>query len=153
MKQSTAANHLLLHFTILISVLFATACSGSKDSQLITAAFNGDLAAVKDSLRNASSIDAKANDGWTALSVAAREGHYDVVVFLLGKGADINALEDGGNSALFWAAFSGNIKIVNLLLQKGADIGKKCAKCQTPLEIAKSKGFDNIVAILQKYSN
>lgn len=67
-------------------------------------------------LEGGANPDGRANDDWTALTVAAREGHPAVVEVLLKAGADVNMPEGGGNTPLFWAAWGGQLEIVELLL-------------------------------------
>ncbi|NIM06561.1 MAG: ankyrin repeat domain-containing protein, partial [Deltaproteobacteria bacterium] len=45
-------------------------------------------------------IDARDNDGKSALIMAALMGHADSVKLLLEKGADVNAHDNGGRTAL-----------------------------------------------------
>ena len=53
-------------------------------------------------------------DGWTALTMAAREGHADTLTALLRAGTKVNAPE-GGNTALFWAAIHDHKEAVSVL--------------------------------------
>ena len=53
--------------------------------------------------------------GWTALMVAARYGHLEVVKVLLAKGADVNAKDNAGNTALMVAAKYGHPEVVKIL--------------------------------------
>jgi ankyrin repeat protein len=79
--------------------------------------------------------------GDTALIAASREGHKDVVAYLLGRGADIEARGEYGSRALTAAAF--------YLLDRGADIEAHDADCFcTPLVAAASRGHRGVVECL-----
>lgn len=123
---------------IILGILALIACSNAEDSRLVAFSADGNLVLVEASLAKASDINATVNDGWTALTISAREGHIDVVEYLLNHGADINTPESGGNSPMFWAAFGGHVEIVKLLLDRGTDATRKCSRprCQMPIEIA-----------------
>jgi ankyrin repeat protein len=76
--------------------------------------------AVKVLLENGADVNAKDNDGGTALMWAARRGYVDVVVLLLVQRADVNSRNKNGETALMWAAREGNPDVVNLLKAHGA---------------------------------
>jgi len=63
-------------------------------------------------------VNASANNGWTALMLASRCGHYNIVRLLLEAGADVNAKDDDGSTALMLASRNGYIDIVRLLKSK-----------------------------------
>ncbi|KAA0170630.1 hypothetical protein FNF28_01392 [Cafeteria roenbergensis] len=63
-----------------------------------------------------------ANNGVTALIVAAEHGHKDTVELLLDRGADLEATDDDGSTALVFAASGGHKDTVELLLDRGADL-------------------------------
>jgi hypothetical protein len=65
-------------------------------------------------------INAKNNNGETALSCAADVGETNVVKLLLARKADINAVDMVGETALGIAKRTGNVAIVQLLRQAGA---------------------------------
>jgi Tfp pilus assembly protein PilF len=67
------------------------------------------------------SMDARAEDGSTALMIASNTGRADAVRILLSLGANPNAKADTGWTALLGAADEGNQEIVKLLLDAGAD--------------------------------
>jgi len=56
---------------------------------------------LKELLPQVSSVDVIANDGWTALTVASRNGDIEIVSFLLDNGSEVNASEGSGHSAIF----------------------------------------------------
>ena len=67
----------------------------SLNDQLIQAATNGDTATVQQLLDQGANIEAKAENGGTALIWAANEGKTGVMKLLLEKGANIDASNDG----------------------------------------------------------
>ncbi len=64
-------------------------------------------------------VNQKLQDGSTALTLSAREGHKDVVELLLTKGADVNAKLEDGSTALTFATKNKHKNIVMLLSSKG----------------------------------
>jgi hypothetical protein len=60
------------------------------NEDLLSAARQGDLAAVKAALTNGAAVEAKTPYGQTPLYLAAMSGHEDVVRFLLDKGASVD---------------------------------------------------------------
>lgn len=57
----------------------------------------------------------------TALLVAAREGHREIVRLLLAAGADVDG-RGGAMTPLAAAALRGHIQVVDFLLRRGADV-------------------------------
>ncbi|GHV31665.1 hypothetical protein FACS1894167_14250 [Synergistales bacterium] len=72
-------------------------------------------------------VNAKDNDGRTALIGAAMaNSNLEVIALLLKGGADINAKGEHDMTALMWAASNNpNPKVLELLLKGGADINAK----------------------------
>ena len=84
----------------------------------------------------------------TALMIAARKEHKDIVELLLGKDANVNLANNNGATALMIAAESGHKDIVELLLGKGADVNKPTTDGWTALMIAAQNGHKDIVELL-----
>ncbi len=97
--------------------------------------------------------------GDTALIVAAREGHPAAVQTLLGLNANPNASNSSRFTPLHLAAAGvwpgqedAYAQIVNMLFESGSDVTAKDSRGRTPIEIAKAKGHDRIVRILQSHN-
>ncbi len=77
------------------------------------------------SLDAGADVNAKDNNGvhngQTALILAVRLGHTDVVRTLLDAGADVNAKDNDGQTALWEAAYGGHTDIVEILRAAGAE--------------------------------
>ncbi|XP_050060962.1 ankyrin repeat domain-containing protein 6-like isoform X2 [Aphis gossypii] len=91
------------------------------------AASTGDSGSVAELLA-AGSVDANAQDavGYSAVQIAAAEGHLDVLRLLLRHDANVN-LHDNlhGNTALHEASWKGYSKTVALLASSGSDLDRK----------------------------
>src|SRR5581483_83384 len=85
-------------------------------------------------------VNAKDERGWTALMIAARDNHPDLVRLLLTHGAAVNLTNQEGETALMHAADNDLRAIVQLLLKYGASIDMKSNLGWTALMYAASKG-------------
>lgn len=66
-------------------------------------------------------IEAKNNNGWTALFAAARNGKADVIKLLLQDGADIRSKDNNGRSLLHITARFGQFELIDTFCQAGFD--------------------------------
>ncbi len=97
-------------------------------------------------------VNARGEDGSTALHVASGWGRIDIAKLLLAKGADVNARtvsqwSDSGSTPLHWAARRGRCDIAGLLLAQRANVNAKDSEGRTPLHVA-AKGCHCEVAKL-----
>ena len=71
-----------------------------------------------------SGADVDLTDIWgrTALSLAAEEGHHDVVDHLIKQQANINTTDDDGESPLIIPAREEHLQVCVLLTDSGADV-------------------------------
>jgi ankyrin repeat protein len=86
---------------------------------------------------------------YTALHFAARNGHLDVMNFLLNNGAEID-FRTGKNimTPLFFAIYFGQYDAVSLLLEKGADVNISKGGMATPLTAALKNKYFRIAKLL-----
>ena len=72
-------------------------------------------------LQRGSEVDRSvSNTGETALHMAAKQGHLDIVMLLVGNGANINIEDSSGMTPMSVAAARGKINVVNFFQKKGA---------------------------------
>lgn len=116
------------------------------------AAKNGSLPAVKYFYKeDPSNVNKKnKNDGnSTPLHYASREGHFEIVQFLISKGAETDPVESGYMATpLIKAARYGHLFIVKYLLDNGANINHQTQFNDTPLQWAVSENYLDIVKLL-----
>jgi len=93
-------------------------------------------------------INLTANDGSTALHVAAYNGRVEAIRALIKAGANINQQKNGGNTPLHAAAYNGNVTAIRALLNGNANINRRNEKGETPLYIAAHSGHLNAVESL-----
>ncbi|XP_046547959.1 inversin-like [Haliotis rubra] len=87
--------------------------------------------------------------GRTPVMEAAKNGHKEVVVFLLSKGADVSLVDVSGNHLLHTACEGGNIEVVKYVLaQDSVDINARNKKGKTAADTAKSHGLLHILDLL-----
>jgi ankyrin repeat protein len=117
------------------------------NEKLLEAVIEGNLKIVKEELpatfrgiKVKGNVDAKDEDGKTALVWASLMGHTEVVKTLLEAGADVNAKDKSGIAALIRASLGGYTEIVKILLEAGADVNAKAKSGITALIRASEDG-------------
>jgi ankyrin repeat protein len=113
---------------------------------IVEGAKRGDLEEVRRLVqRGRGLVDAVYRD-MSPLIAAARNGHVEVVRYLLDEGADIN-LRPGGLTGLSYACLEGRLQVVALLLACGARTTPSGGGW-TPLIYAAREGHTGIVELL-----
>ena len=88
------------------------------------------------------------NDGRTALMVASKNGHQQVVELLLNEKADLNIQNNDGMTALMLASKNGHQQVVELLLNEKADPNIQNNDGRTALMLASGNGHQQVVELL-----
>lgn len=120
----------------------------SNATPLYIAAQEGDEKCCELLLDRGANIEARVVGGATPL-IAASDKHESVCKLLLTRGADVNAVDNLGCTALHLAVFSDNVSVAKLLISKGAQQVKTKKGKQTPLDIAKRRGFLDMISLLK----
>jgi uncharacterized protein len=92
---------------------------------LVEAARIGNARRVAGLLADGAPVNGTADDGETALHVAAHASHSGVVEVLLNAGAKVDARNQLGRSPLWNAASCGNLELAQRLLLAGADVNMR----------------------------
>jgi len=122
----------------------------------------GEGTGIKTSGENAISVAARQGSPWALrvlLEARARQADLDralmlgcanaaVVRVALEAGAHVNAKGRRGETPLICAASAGAAEAVSALLEAGANVDATSEQGRTASEVAKLKGFDEIVALL-----
>ena len=141
----------------------------SFSSGLLRAAENGINKAVQFLLEMGVNIDNVDSNGRTALMLASKAGHEEIVETLLSArangsqdghsrvgqillkgGADPNIQEKDGRSALMYASQNGHSEVVQILLKGGADPNIQEKDGRSALMYASLNGHSEVVQILLK---
>lgn len=93
------------------------------NAQLFDAARKGDAPLLQDLLVRGADINARNEDGWTALHLARGNGRLDTVAALVVSGADIEIRSDRGQSPMEVAVLIGGARMVLALIAAGSAEG------------------------------
>lgn len=114
----------------------------------LNAAAKGEVAIVETLLKQGVPIDSQTKkEGYTALMLAAAEGHTNVLKFLIDSGAKLNAHAKRRETAVHLAAMHCKKETLEMLLAHKAE-SKLTDTGLTPLMLAASSGCDEIVELL-----
>ncbi len=130
----------------------ATATIIRDETALHLAAWRGHAQTAAALLAAGAAVNAKDENRWTPLHLAADGGHEDVVRLLLDHKANPNAVNNqvaDKFSPLHAAVLSGKREVVGLLLDHGADpdVGRD-SKNGSALHLAADKGLPDMAALL-----
>lgn len=107
---------------------------------MIEGARYGDEEDVQEALRNSADVDAKDEEGRTALHMAAANAYMSIARRLLQAGANTEVQNETGSTALHWACVAGSAPMVELLLANGANPAALNMAGQAPIDGALENG-------------
>lgn len=114
-----------------------------KKTVLMWAVEKGREVVIDKCFENGTFLEARDNDGWTAVMYAARRGNIEICSKLLNYGANLDvATTEDGFTALHLAAGNGHVLVCVALIEAGANFDKKDVAGKVPFEylrIAKSR--------------
>ncbi len=93
-------------------------------------------------------VDGKNEQGWTALTLAAKDGCIDAINFLLTQNCNVDSLSKDGSSSLMLAAGEGHNGICELLLSRDCSIDTQNNVGSTALILAAKNGHKEIIDLL-----
>ena len=96
-------------------------------------------------------IDQRTTYGFTALHIASRYGHTDMVELLKARNADIEAINDLGHTSLHLSIIGGHKATSLLMLQLGADPGKQTSDGLDPELLALQNGHQDLADSICKF--
>jgi ankyrin repeat protein len=119
------------------------------DNQVWQGAWDGNVEQVRSAVDKGANVNVRGKGGWAPLLVAARNGHFDVVQYLVEHGADIEQSDNSRDKTpLLAAAFKGHYDIVKYLVDKGAKVNVQAINGWTPLHDAAYVGSVDVVKYL-----
>jgi uncharacterized protein len=134
----------------------AGAFSGDGFTALHLAAFMGHPAAVRVLLERGANPNAVATSAEIGpvqpLHSAAATRQLEAARLLIVHGADVNARQAAGFTPLHEAAGNGDVALGRVLLEAGADPTARKDDSQTPSDVARERGHDVILALLEQRS-
>src|SRR5712691_2446873 len=135
---------------LLCSTIFAGAALAADTSSvpLVTAAKQGDRAAVRSLLNGIPQKVIAGPEGTAALVWAASRNDAEMVGLLIGAGADVKSANEFGATALYAAAANPDAAITGKLLAAGADANAALLSGETALMEAARRGNLDIVRVL-----
>jgi ankyrin repeat protein len=113
-----------------------------KTAAFIERAAFGDIAGMARLRKAGVPVDAKGEDGWTALLIAIDDDRREVVEWLLKHGADKNLANKDGDTPAMCAAYSQSSVCLNLLVEAGCDLDRTRSNGRTALMVALSADPD-----------
>lgn len=119
------------------------------DHQLWYAAYDGDTQQVISSIEQGADANFRGKGGFSPIVIAARNGHLDIVRYLVEHGAKVDQRDNNRKkSALLAAAFKGHYDVVQYVVEHGADLNVQAVNGWTPLHDAAYIGDFEIVKLL-----
>jgi hypothetical protein len=115
---------------------------------LLGSAYFGLSTIVKRLVKTGIDIEARDQDGKSALHWADQRGHIKIVQLLVANGASVDGTTSAGWTPLHVAAETGNVEMTRLLLGHGADPNARAGDGQTAVHFAAELGHIDVVSEL-----
>ncbi|KAG2175263.1 hypothetical protein INT44_007751 [Umbelopsis vinacea] len=116
-------------------------------------AVKGDIISIRRLLQLGADIGREDYEKTTALHLASKSGHNEVVELLIEHGAVVDAKDDISYTALHWATLNGHQETVDQLIKHGAAVASREDNSDTPLHLAAQCGHKEVVDLLIKHGS
>ena len=135
---------------VLAAVMVTAALGAAANAPVADAAKRGDLAAVKQLLKDGEDVNAPLGDGMTAIHWAAERGDPEMVDVLIYAGANLSAVTRIGQyTPLHIAARTAHPRVVKSLINAKADVNAKTVPSgATALHLAAAAGNVEVITAL-----
>jgi serine/threonine-protein phosphatase 6 regulatory ankyrin repeat subunit B len=120
-------------------------------SLLMTASGVGNTDIIRTIIDHGADINARDNDGDTALFYALTKQQTAAMELLITRGANVNTKGQSGNNLLHIAVVMNDYKSALLLLRAGAEVDLANDKGETPLMQAVAVGIDDLARLFIEY--
>lgn len=119
------------------------------ETALMLAAMEGNYDCISRLIQAGANVEARGPHQYTAACFASSHGRQEALQLLLDNGADHQVQTSGSNNLLHFAASRGAVSIAKLLLNVGVSMTARNEKGDTPLDIGRSEGHWDLVALLE----
>lgn len=121
-----------------------------RDEGFLYRCVDGEVEEVEQSLKDLQNPNVS-NYAGSALCLAVRQGHLDVVSLLLEAGVDTESVDDMGRRSLHHAASAGDVDLVRLLLKFGAEMEARDSMQRRPLHWAALSCHSEVFHLLREW--
>lgn len=108
-------------WTLIALLLTGCMTTEEKNRELLSGARLGDVTRVQEMIRRGADLSVRDEYGDTALHLAIRQRHKEMISLLVQEGADVNAQGALGYSPLHLSVYHGETTVSGLLRDQGAD--------------------------------
>lgn len=123
--------------------------SSKSGTALYIAAKRGKVDIAKLLLEKQASPNCQAGSDFNPLNAASKAGSLGLMELLINFGAQVNPSDCPSGNGLHMACHSGNKAVVQYLMNRRCDYTMKDSHGRTPLMIAASKGFAEVIPLLK----
>lgn len=135
-------------FSFLFLFHFASAQQNEKDIRLLQAAFDGDVSALIQALKDTADINTTTEQGVSPLIYAAQQGHVDLVKILVYNKANIYHKSNDSVNVLLAASIFNHVEIVDFVAGKGLSVNTFDNRGITPMHYAAAYGYTSMFSKL-----